>query len=46
MPIRSLRTRLGLFWLLIMATLVSLDLIMLEVHRQGNARLPHGPIVA
>jgi hypothetical protein len=35
MPIRSLRTRLGLFWLLIVATSVSLGLIMLEVYRQG-----------
>lgn len=35
MPIRSLRTRLGLFWLLIVATCVSLGLIMLEVYRQG-----------
>jgi hypothetical protein len=35
MAIRSLRTRLGFFWLLIVATCVSLGFIMLEVYRQG-----------
>jgi signal transduction histidine kinase len=35
MSIRSLGTRLGLFWLLIVATCLSLGLIMLEVYRQG-----------
>lgn len=34
---RSLRTRLGLLWLLILATCVSLALIMLGMYRQGAA---------
>src|SRR5438876_8589504 len=35
MRIRSLRARLGLFWVLIVAICISLGLIMLEVYRQG-----------
>ena len=35
MRIRSLRARLGLFWVLIVAIYISLGLIMLEVYRQG-----------
>src|SRR5437899_1222964 len=35
MRICSLRARLGLFWVLIVATCISLGVIMLEVYRQG-----------